>query len=233
MINFNNPENLQLSDSYSTISNILNNPYVAKPIEYGDFRSADPVLNSMLPQIINLGKDNGNANNGKDIINKNNHNVNLGLTSPGYVDNAMKCTGLDFISTNPNIDKLPFQTCLNKFTKQYQIPEMAFNNLLNNLPYTFSALSPLQKKRYLNSLQNFIDTQSQKNGNILDSKNNHDNNHDNNNDHQNNIEYFGNTGGKSTNEKCTSTGLSLSGLLSIVIIVIIVLIFILFIANKN
>ena len=55
--NFNNPQNLQLSDSYSTISATLNNPYVAKPIDYGDFRSSDPVLNSMLPQIINLGKD--------------------------------------------------------------------------------------------------------------------------------------------------------------------------------
>ena len=66
--NFNNPENLQLSDSYSVISSILNNPYVAKPIDYGDFRSADPVLNSMLPSVINQGKNNGNANNMKDVI---------------------------------------------------------------------------------------------------------------------------------------------------------------------
>lgn len=228
MINFNNPENLQLSNSYSTISNTLNNSYVANPIEYGDFRSADPVLNNMLPKIINLGKDNGNANNMKDVININNRNINLGLTSPGYVDNAMKCTGLDFINTNSNVDKLPFQTCLNKFTKQYQIPEMEFNNLMNNLPYTFSALSPLEKKRYLNSLQNFIDTQLIKNGN----SHNKDNN--NNNDNDKNIkEYFGDSKVTQDEKNCSSTGLSLSGLLSIIIIIIIVLIFILFIANKN
>lgn len=231
MINSNNPENLQLSNSYSTISATLNNPFVSKPIQYGDFRSSDPVLNSLLPKKLNLGKDNGNANNGNDLVNKNNQNINLGITSPGYIDNAMNCTGLDFISTNPNIDKLPFQTCLNKFTKQYEIPEMVLNNLMNNLPYTFSALSPSEKKRYLNSLQNFIDTQLIKNRNIQDSKNNHDNNNDD--DNKNNIEYFGNTGGGSTNEKCSNNGLSLSGLLSIVIIIIIVLIFILFIANKN
>ena len=240
--NFNNPENLQLSDSFSTISTTLNNPFVSKPIDYGDFRSADPVLNSLLPSVINLGKDNGNANNMKNVLNGNT-NLNLGLPSPGFVDNAMKCTGLDFVNTNPDYDKLPFQVCLNKFNNQYQIPEMAFNNLLNNLPYTFSALSPNEQKRYLSSLQNFIDTESTKNGikmydmNNLKEKYETVNNETVNNEtvnnetsSKNNIkEYFG-----SKHEKdCSSSSLSLSGILSIVLIVIIIIIFLLFIANKN
>lgn len=233
--NFNNPQNLQLSDSFSTISATLNNPFVPKPIAYGDFRSSDPVLNSMLPGVINLGKDNGNANNMKDVLNGN-KNFNYGLTSPGFVDNAMKCTGLDFVNTNPDYDKLPFQTCLNKFNTQFQIPEMAFNNLMNNLPYTFSALSPDEQKRYLSSLQNFVDAESTKNGidmNNTDKINNLKENYETVNNEilsKNNIkEHFG-----SRHEKgCSSSNLSLSGILSIVLIVIIVLVFLLFIANKN
>jgi len=235
--NFNNPQNLQLSDSFSTISATLNNPFVPKPINYGDFRSSDPVLNSMLPGVINLGKDNGNANNMKDVFNGNN-NFNYALTSPGFVDNAMKCTGLDFVNTNPDYDKLPFQVCLNKFNSQFQIPEMAFNNLMNNLPYTFSALSPQEQKRYLSSLQNFVDTESTKNGIHMNSTgkiNNIKENYETVNNEissKNNIkEHFGD---KHTGEKgCYSSGLSLSGILSIVLIVIIVLVFLLFIANKN
>ena len=233
--NFNNPQNLQLSNSFSTISATLNNPFVPKPIEYGDFRSSDPVLNSMLPGIINLGKDNGNSNNMKNVLNENN-NINYGLTSPGFVDNAMKCTGLDFVNTNPDYDKLPFQMCLNKFNKQYQIPEMAFNNLMNNLPYTFSALSPQEQKRYLSSLQNFVDTQSTKNGidiiNNLKEKYETVNNETINNETitNNNIkEYFCNKSEKG----CSSSSLSLSGILCIILIIIIVLVFLLFIANKN
>ena len=233
--NFNNPENLQLSNSYSTISATLNNPFVPKAIDYGDFRSSDPVLNSMLPAVINTGQNNGNANNMKDVFNKNN-NLNYGLTSPGFVDNAMKCTGLDFVNTNPDYDKLPFQVCLNKFNSQYQIPEMAFNNLMNNLPYTFSALSPHEKKRYLSSLKNFIDTESTKNG--IDMNNNIKENYKTINNEtlsKNNIkENFGNKHTNSESEKgCSSSSLSLSGILSIVLIVIIVLVFLLFIANKN
>lgn len=233
--NFNNPENLQLSNSYSTISATLNNPFVAKPINYGDFRSSDPVLNSMLPAVINTGQNNGNADNMKDVFNGNN-NFNYGLTSPGFVDNAMKCTGLDFVNTNPDYDKLPFQVCLNKFNSQYQIPEMAFNNLMNNLPYTFSALSPHEKKRYLSSLKNFIDTESTKNG--IDMNNNIKENYKTINNEtlsKNNIkENFGNKHTNSESEKgCSSSSLSLSGILSIVLIVIIVLVFLLFIANKN
>ena len=226
--NFNNPQNLQLSDSFSTISATLNNPFVPKSIAYGDFRSSDPVLNSMLPGVINLGKDNGNANNMKDVFNGNN-NFNYGLTSPGFVDNAMKCTGLDFVNTNPDFDKLPFQVCLNKFNSQYQIPEMAFNNLMNNLPYTFSALSPQEQKRYLSSLKNFVDTESTKNGIDMNNMNNLKEKYE----IVNNVkENFGNKH-DSKPKGCSSSSLSLSGILSIVLIVIIVLVFLLFIANKN
>ena len=233
--NFNNPQNLQLSNSFSTISATLNNPYVSKPIDYGDFRSSDPVLNSMLPAVINLGKDNGNANNSKDILNGNN-NFNYGLTSPGFIDNAMKCTGLDYVNTNPDFNKLSFQQCLNKFNSQYQIPEMSFNNLINNLPYTFSALSPNEQKRYLSSLQNFIDTQSTKNGIHINSTDKINNLKENfktlNNETSNNNDVKENFGDKSE-KNCSSSTLSLSGILSIVLIVIIVLVFLLFIANKN
>ena len=224
--NFNNPQNLQLSDSFSTISATLNNPFVPKPIAYGDFRSSDPVLNSMLPGVINLGKDNGNANNMKEVFNGD-KNFNYGLTSPGFVDNAMKCTGLDFVNTNPDFDKLPFQVCLNKFNSQYQIPEMAFNNLMNNLPYTFSALSPQEQKRYLSSLQNFVDTESTKNGIDINNMNNIKENFET--STNNNIkENFGNKHVSKLEKGCSSSSLSLSGILSIVLIVIIVLVFLLF-----
>jgi hypothetical protein len=239
--NFNNPENLQLSNSYGVISATLDNPYVAKPIEYGDFRSADPVLNSMLPKLLNLGHNDGNANNGNDITSPN-HNVNLGLTSPGTVTKSMECSGLDYIDTNTNYDKLPFQVCLNKFNKQYRIPEMAFNNLINDLPYTFSAVQEEEKERYLSSLQGFIDKESIKNGIHLNKHHNNHNNHNNqpdnddDNSHKNthidsfkNIkEHFGDK-----KPKCSGSGLSLSGILTIVIIIIIIIVFVLFIANKN
>ena len=242
--NFNNPENLQLSNSYSVISATLDNPYVAKPIEYGDFRSADPVINSMLPKKLNLGHNNGNADNGNDIITPN-HNVNLGLTSPGTVTKSMECSGLDYIDTNTNYDKLPFQVCLNKFNKQYRIPEMAFNNLMNDLPYTFSALQKDEKERYLSSLQGFIDKESRKNNiHLNQGHNKHYNNphnDDDSDDSDNNVhksahlhsftnikEHFGDK-----KPKCSGLGLSLSGILTIVIIIIIILVFVLFIANKN
>ena len=225
--NFNNPQNLQSGNSYSTISATLNNPFVAKPIDYGDFRSADPVLNSILPKTINLGHDNGNANNGNDIFNGN-KNFNLALTSPGTIDDSMKCTGLDYVNTNPDYDKLPFQVCLNKFNSQYQIPEIAFNNLMNNLPYTFSALSPEEKKRYLSSLQNFVDTQSTKNSIHINKKDNTNKIKE-----KNTVkEHFGSIPDASQSEgNCSSSQLSLSGILSIIIIVIIVLVFLVFICK--
>ena len=226
--NFNNPENLQLSDSYSVISATLDNPYVPKAIDYADFRSSDPVLNNMLPKVVNVGHNNGNANNMKDVFNWQ-KNLNLGLTSPGFVDDAMKCSGLDYVNTNPDYDKLPFQVCLDKFSDQYKIPEMTFNNLMNNLPYTFSALSPDEQKRYLSSLKNFIDTESKKN-NLKENFINNDNENTNQNDNDTDIkEYFG----KSHDVKCSDSGLSLSGILTIIIVIIIIIVFLLFIANKN
>lgn len=155
-----------MTDSYSTVSATLNNPYIAKPIDYGDFRSADPVLNSMLPQQINLGKDNGNANNGKDVFN-NDKNLNYALTSPGVVDNAYECSGLDFVNTNPDYDKVPFGECLKKYNKDFRIPESVFNNLVNNLPYTFSSLSDEDKSKYIKLLQNFINKEVSLNSKII------------------------------------------------------------------
>ena len=219
------------NDSFSTISSSLNNPFVTKPIQYGDFRSSDSVLNSMLPNIINLGKDNGNANNMKSVFNGNN-NLNSGLTSPGFIDNAMKCTGLDFVNTNPDYDKLPFQVCLNKFNTQYKIPEITFNNLMNNLPYTFSALSEEDKKRYLSSLQNFIDKVSIKNG--IDSTKDLREINETINREAFIKENFSSKHSDSKHEKdCSSSDLNLSAILSIVLIILIVLVFLLFIANKN
>lgn len=226
--NFNNPQNLQLSDSYSTISATLNNPYVSKTIDYGDFRSADPGLNSMLPAIVNHGRVNGNANNMKNVYNGN-KNLNLGITSPGTVDNAMEQVGLNFINTNPDYDKLPFKVCLDKFNSQWQIPQMVFNNLMNNLPYTFSALSQEEKNKYLYLMQTFIENESVKNRiNIKKKMKNVDIKEDNNKEYFNSINST-----NSTNSSCTNSTLSLSGMLSIIIIIVIVLIFLLFIANKN
>ena len=137
--NFNNPEDLALSNSYSTVSVTLDNPILDNTINYGDFRTANPIMQSMLPK-----------------------NLNLGITSPGFVDMETNCTGLDYMNTNPDYDKLPFMVCLNKFQQEYQIPEMAFNNLLKNLPYTFSALTEEEKRRYLASLENFLKKEKSK-----------------------------------------------------------------------
>ena len=131
MVTVNNPSKLNTSKSYSTVSSTLSNPFVG--VEYGNFGSADPILHSLLP-----------------------NNINLGITSPGYVDDATNCTGLDYLNTNTNVDKIPFQYCLDKFTKQYNIPENIFNNLMHNLPYTFSSLSNEEKERYIGKLQHFI-----------------------------------------------------------------------------
>jgi hypothetical protein len=137
MVNFNNPQNLNLSNSFSTVSATLENPAVAQTPEYGDFRSADPGLAALLPK-----------------------NLNYGITSPGTVNMETQCNGLDFMDTNPDFSRLPFSACLEKFNDQYRIPEMAFNNLMNSLPYTFSALTHDEQRRYLTSLQNFVDTET-------------------------------------------------------------------------
>ena len=214
--NFNNPVNIPITNSYSIISSTLDNPFVNKPIEYGNFGTADPVLNSMLPKIINLGENNGNLND------NNNKNINYGLTSPGFLDNAMSCSGLDYINTNPNIDKLPFQRCLNKFTKQWEIPEMVFNNLINNLPYTFGVLSIDEKKRYLTLLQKFID--EQKNSNNLDKKVNN----------KQNVEKFENSIKQIERmDNNYSSKYNLSYILFIILIIILIIIILIYFTNKN
>ncbi len=67
------------------------------------------------------------------------------------------------MDTNPDYNKIPFGFCLNKYQKQYRIPEIAFNNLMNSLPYTFSALSEEEKKRYLDLLNKFIKNETSTN----------------------------------------------------------------------
>lgn len=153
MVMINNPSKINTSKSYSIVSSTLNNPFVG--VEYGNFGSADPVLQSLLP-----------------------NNINLGITSPGYVDDATNCTGLDYLNTNTNVDKIPFQYCLDKFTKQYNIPENVFNNLMHNLPYTFSSLSKEEKERYIEKLNKFIEKEQKHNHNHHH-KDNADNNNDN------------------------------------------------------
>ena len=199
MVNFNNPEHLNMDKSSSTVSVTLDNPFVAKPIDYGDFRSSDPLLNNILPKKLKL---------------------NMGITSPGFVDDQASCTGLDFMNTNPDYNKIPFKVCLDKYGENYQIPEMAFDNLLNNLPYTFSALSEKEKKRYLDSLQKFInENKSKSTDNIIKSEH-FENRHS---KHENRHSKHENRHSKKENNKY----------LYILIIVIISLIFLLFITKLN
>ena len=213
--NFNNPSKLNSSNSYSVVS-----PY----LEYGDFRSADPTLTKMLPKIHNLGPDNnGNANNYKDVIDasKGNRNINLGLTSPGTVEKSMSCSGLDYVQTNPDYSTLPFQTCLDKFEKQYFMPNIVFNNLLNNLPYTFDRLSEEDKNNYLKSLQNFIKNQE----NSKDENNNSVKQVINDKENFQVKEHLKNS--------CSGDGFSLIGILTIIIVVILIIIFLIFITKNN
>lgn len=212
--NFNNPSELNISNSYSVVS-----PY----LEYGDFRRADPALTKMLPKIYNLGpNNNGNADNYKG-----NNNINLGLTSPGTVEKSMSCSGLDYVQTNPDYSTLTFQTCLDKFEKQYFMPNIVFNNLLNNLPYTFNQLSEQDKHHYLKSLQKFINDQkknSNKNDNIVKQEINTNENFINT-DHFQVKEHLKNS--------CSGDGFSLIGIITIVIVVILIIIFFIFITKNN
>lgn len=162
MMNFNNPSKHPYNNTYSVVSATLDNPAVQNSVPYGDFSSADKELNQYLPKILNLGQNNGNNGNKKPVAGHN--NLNIGITSPGFIDDAYKaCSGLDFMNTNPDYDNLPFQVCLDKFSTQYRIPEQVFNNLMNNLPYTFSALSDSEKQRYLNKLEKFVNSNSNNN----------------------------------------------------------------------
>ena len=215
--NFNNPSKLNVSDSYSVIS-----PY----LEYGEFKSADPSLEKTLPKILNAGKNNnGNANNYHDInnVSKGNKNINVGLTSPGTVEKSMSCSGLDYIQTNPDYSTLTFQTCLDKFEKQYFMPNIVFNNLLNNLPYTFDRLSKDDKKDYLKSLQKFINNQEKE---ISNNENGKTLKQD-----LNTKENF--IDKKYLKSSCSDDGFSLTGILTIVIVLILIIIFLIFITKNN
>lgn len=118
-------------------------------IKYGNFNTANPELTERLP-----------------------HLTNLGLTSPGFIDNASDCKGLDFINTNPSYDKLTFQQCSNKFQDQYFIPEQGFVSLLKNLKYTFSVLPDKDKEFYINELNKFIESNQKIDKNIDTKKEN-------------------------------------------------------------
>lgn len=134
----------------SGIINVNNNPSIGGlSIKYGDFGQADPELTKNLPS-----------------------SVNLGLTSPGFLDNASDCTGIDFINTNPDYEKITFSQCLNKFQDQYFIPEQGFASLLKNLPYTFNSMNIENQKYYINELQKFIDTVNTSNKNKQNKKEN-------------------------------------------------------------
>lgn len=226
--NFNNPSELNLSNSYSVVSPYLHNPFVTQTIEYGDFRSADPTMTEILPKTINLGNNNGNADNYKDVLcgSKGSQNINLGLTSPGKITKSMSCSGLDYIQTNPDYSTLPFQTCLNKFETQYFMPNIEFNNLLNNLPYTFNKLSNEDKNKYLTSLQKFINKQEKEDSIVLKQNMENDNEkHD-----KENFENF--QVKEHLKTSCSDDGFSLTGILTIVIVTILIIIFLIFITKK-
>lgn len=187
MVNNNNPTDInERTKSYSVIVPPLDNK-----LPYNYFGSANPEIDSRLP-----------------------YRINLGLTSPGTIHKATACDGLDFINTNPDYDKIPFEYCLKKFGDHYQIPGLTFNNLLNNLPYTFSALTNEQKNSYLSKLKEFVNKESSK---ISGNK----------------IEHFENDKKENYSNDCSDSKISLSGILCIIVIVVIVILFILFLAKKN
>ena len=119
----------------SGIININNQPSIGGlSVKHGDFGQADPELSSKLPS-----------------------SVNLGLTSPGFLDNASECTGVDFINNNPTYETLTFGQCLDKFQDRFTIPHQGFASLMHNLPYTFSVLDDKDKKHYIKEMKSFIE----------------------------------------------------------------------------
>ena len=127
-----------------TKKNNIINPFVEPSLSYFEFGNSDQQLNALLPRI-NLPKD--------DL---GNHKINYGLTSPGTLNNPMECSGLDFMNTS-TFDKkeLVFSQCLSKFMNKFQMPQLTFENLLNNLPYTFSALNEQEQKEVIKRLEEF------------------------------------------------------------------------------
>ena len=130
----------------SGIININNQPSIGGlSVKYGDFGQADSELTSKLPS-----------------------SVNLGLTSPGFLDNASECTGVDFINNNPSYEQVTFSQCLDKFQDQFMIPQQGFASLMHNLPYTFSVLDNKDKEYYINELKTFINRVENKDKKITD-----------------------------------------------------------------
>lgn len=226
--NHNNPTNInEITNSYSVIvppSLNIDNPFVNSNqqnnnnnnnLPYGYFGPANPEIESRLPHKINLGPQGPQGPGGP------NKNLQLGITSPGRIDKATACDGLDFVNTNPDYDKIPFEYCLQKFGEHYQIPGLTFDNLLNNLPYTFSALTNEQKNSYLSKLKDFVNKESSKlSGNKVEHFGN------------NKKENYGNSN-DSNDSDCSDSKISLSGVLCIIVIIVIVILFLLFLAKKN
>ena len=215
-VNVNNPSFLNKGNNVSVISAEINNPFVKSIPSYSDFSSADPVLNSMLPGQINLGDIKSGPP--PNIRNPGlNAQLNKGITSPGTLNNAYECPGLDFTCNGTSFDNLTFGQCLEKFGDQYKIPEMTFNNLINSLPFTFEALSDNEKNKYIQLLQNFIDNHANKNNKKVPIKENFTN-----------VDYFADS-----KKDCKDKSISVNGIFSIVIIVLLLLIIIIFIFTKK
>lgn len=234
MVNYNNnnPTNInEITNSYSVIvppSLNIDNPFINSNQQnnnnnfpYGYFGSANPEIESRLPHKINLGPKGPKGPKGPQGPN---NNLQLGITSPGTIDKATACDGLDFVNTNPDYDKIPLEYCLQKFGEHYQIPGIAFDNLLNNLPYTFSALTNEQKNSYLSKLKDFVNKESSK---LPGNKVEHFGN--------NKKENYGNSNvsNYSNDSDCSNSNISLSGVLCIIVIIVIIILFLLFIAKKN
>ena len=120
--------------SLSTVTVDYYNPLMSNP--YGYFGEADAELSNALPKI-----------------------VNLGITSPGFIDNASlsSCKGLDFINTN-NGGHPDGQFKIGSITNRelYDVPKQGFASLLKNLKYTYSSLTNDEKKFYKKELENFL-----------------------------------------------------------------------------
>lgn len=102
------------------------------------------------------------------------NNIDRGITSPGNIDKADLHNGLDFVSTNNNYN-VSLEHCLNKYGNEFTVPKLTFNNIINNLPYTFSSLNSEDKKIYLEKLNLFIREQYSKLGQNIENFENNDN----------------------------------------------------------
>lgn len=178
----------------SGIININNQPSVGGiSIKYGDFGNANPELTNKLPT-----------------------SVNLGLTSPGFLDNASECSGIDFVNiNNKNNDNITFSQCLDKFQDQFSIPQLGFASLMKNLPYTFSALNREDKEYYIKELKNFINS-------VDKNKKTNENNKENfTSDHSDHKEHFGQSK-KELNEACIKIpNIEINNILVLIIIILI------------